>query len=63
MRTDEPVYDAESYMNDLDERLSERPVCDICGEHIQEDSFYRIQYRLMELNICERCLEDFREYV
>ena len=60
MWTDDAVYDAECYADELDERLSSRPCCDFCGEHIQEDSFYRIQYRLMELNICERCLEDFR---
>ena len=63
MWTDNAVRDAERYYNDLDERLERRPVCDFCGEHIQEETYYCISHRLINVNICERCLEEFREYV
>ena len=42
------------------ERLAEQcPVCDICGQHITCDCFYRI----FDYLVCESCMEDSREYV
>ena len=36
------------------EWLKNRPVCDVCGEPIQDDSYHT----LFEKNICNRCLDD-----
>ena len=35
------------------------PKCDLCGEPIYEDYAFRISGDL----ICERCIEDAREYI
>lgn len=34
--------------------LRKRPVCDCCGEYIQDESWHRI----FDKNICNRCLDD-----
>ena len=40
--------------------LEERPLCDICEEHIQEDFYYNIGGQC----VCEECLNDyFREEI
>lgn len=44
---------------ELERRLQELPVCDCCGEHIQEESFHRIFGEV----ICDRCLDGMIEYV
>lgn len=36
------------------EWLANRPVCEICGEPIQDESYHR----LFEKNVCNRCLDD-----
>ena len=35
--SDDPARDAERYIADLDKKLERRPVCDVCGHHIQQD--------------------------
>ena len=63
MITDDPVRDAERYYEEQDEWLSHRPVCSICGEHIQDDHYYSIFGDI----ICPSCIssyiEDFKEYI
>jgi formylmethanofuran dehydrogenase subunit E len=44
-----------SYEEDREKRLERRPVCSICGEHIQEDKCYRINDEF----VCPSCLEEF----
>lgn len=39
--------------------LRKRPVCDCCGEYIQDESFHRIFGEA----ICDRCLDGMIEYV
>ena len=36
------------------EWVRSRPVCDCCGEYIQDESWHRI----FDKNICNRCLDD-----
>lgn len=57
--TCDPVQDAENYSAEQDERLERRPVCDFCGEHIQDEYYYCIGGK----NICPSCLEDYREWI
>ena len=52
--------------NDFEQRdleqerwLERRPVCDCCGEHIQEDSAVQIQGDFY----CDNCLDDMRVYI
>lgn len=37
MWTSDPVWDAECYAAEQDRQTGRRPVCDCCGEPIQED--------------------------
>lgn len=39
--------------------LEQLPVCDVCGEPIQDDHYYQICGE----NICPDCLEHFKKYV
>lgn len=48
------AQDAERYRWEMS-----RPICDICGEPIQEAVYYRI----LDKNICEGCLRDCRQWV
>lgn len=38
--TDDPIRDAENYQLDQEAWLEKRPICDVCGEPVQEDHFY-----------------------
>ena len=38
-----------------EKELLRRPVCDICGEHIQEDYCYEVGNQ----TICKHCIDDF----
>ena len=55
--TDDPVRDYESYDRERYRRLSRYPKCDCCGERITTESFYRIK----DENLCEACLDYYRE--
>ena len=37
--------------------LQRRPVCNVCGEHIQDDHLFDIDGDL----VCEECLKDYME--
>jgi formylmethanofuran dehydrogenase subunit E len=53
------VYDADQHDADNERWLERRPVCKMCGEHIQDDWGYCIDGDW----ICERCMDDFRAYI
>lgn len=51
--TDDPLSDFDRYDRQQEEWLNSRPVCDCCGEPIQDDFCYEINGDL----ICEDCLD------
>ena len=51
--TDDPVKDAERYAADRDEELEQLPVCDYCGEHIQDEFCYKIDDDIL----CRKCVD------
>lgn len=56
----EPVFEAvDKREREGDEWLKSRPVCDICGEHIQEEKYYCID----GTKICLECLPLFTEWI
>lgn len=57
--TDDPVYDADQHDAECERWLERRPVCKMCGEHIQDEYMYVIDGK----NICPSCLEDYREWI
>lgn len=58
--TDDPVADAEHYAAEQDRQLEKLPVCDYCGEPIQDEFFFLID----DEPICKSCLiHNFRKRV
>lgn len=58
--TDDPLSDFDRYDRQQEEWLNSLPVCDCCGEPIQDDFCYGINGDL----ICEDCLDmHFRKAV
>lgn len=53
--SDDPVRDAERYLDYLDKELAKRPVCCECGEHIQEERAYYINGEM----ICQECMGNY----
>ena len=56
----EPVFEAVDRREREQEKwLEARPVCDVCGEHIQEDHYFNIG----GTKICPNCLDLFVEWI
>lgn len=53
MLSDDPVRDYSRYDAEREEALERLPVCDYCGEHIQDDYYYEIGDEV----ICRECLD------
>ena len=62
-RSDNPVRDAERYMDYLDQKLARRPVCDCCGEHIQDNEALHYVTNKMDIWLCLECIEDNTELI
>ena len=43
----------------MERRRARRPVCEECGEHIQEETAFLIRGEWF----CEKCMDNFRELV
>ena len=57
--TDNPVADFARYDAEQSRKLSELPVCCLCGEPIQDEYYYEIGVDIL----CEKCLNDMhRKY-
>lgn len=52
----DPIRAWEAWDAQREARLERLPVCDCCGEPIQDDSFYRIG----NFNYCPGCIKDCR---
>lgn len=50
------AYDLwEAHDREQEKRLQSRPVCDVCGEHIQDEYLFEIGSDY----VCEECLLDY----
>ena len=56
--SDDPVKDADRYIDYQDSMLEELPICTECEEPIQEMECYVIGDRI----ICEHCIDNFKEF-
>ncbi len=52
--TDDPVADAEAFIEKLERELEKLPLCDYCGERIDEDYYFDIDGEFYH----EKCLCD-----
>lgn len=57
-RTDDPIADYDRYDAECEKWLNTLPQCDICGERIQDDYYYKIGTEV----VCEECLKDNFRY-
>lgn len=56
--SDDPAADADRYYTKQEEALKECPICEDCGEPIQEYG-----YHFGDFWICEDCIESYRKRV
>lgn len=52
-RTGDPIADFNIYDVELQRELAKLPVCDCCGEPIQDDRYYDIGSEIL----CKECLD------
>nr|DAI90265.1 MAG TPA: Tungsten formylmethanofuran dehydrogenase subunit E/gapdh domain-like fold, structural genomics.9A [Caudoviricetes sp.] len=52
--TDDPVTDFLRHDYETEKKVNKLPVCECCGEHIQDGYYYEIN----DEPICENCLND-----
>ena len=56
--SDDPVRDFERHDRQQEEKRANRPECVFCGEHIQDEHYYKLHEGIT----CPSCLNDhFRE--
>lgn len=51
----DPVRDFEQHDAKKEEWLSKRPVCDMCGHHIQDDYYFDVDGDIL----CDRCMDGY----
>lgn len=54
-RTDNPIRDFEMHEAYQAEILKKQPVCEVCGEPITDDYYYKID----DCVVCSDCLKDY----
>lgn len=59
MRTDDPIRDSMARDAEYELWLSDRPICQCCGEHIQDESAVYLDGKWY----CDKCLKDNRRYI
>lgn len=57
--TDDPLMDYSRYEADQERQLEQLPVCEDCGEHIQDETAFYINGEW----ICESCMDSYRREV
>ena len=55
--TNDPISDFERHDAQQERWLQSRPVCEVCGEHIQDERLYDIDGDL----VCEECLKEYMD--
>lgn len=62
-RSDDPARDAERYMDYLDQKRERRPVCDCCGEHIQDEEALHYVTNEIDIWLCLECIDGNTELI
>ena len=56
--TDDPIRDAERWIEEQDKKLETAPRCDYCGEVL-----YDYYFDIMGDHVCENCINDMKRTV
>ena len=59
----DPDVDLEVHMMAMDILTARRPVCQCCGNHIQEDEALHFTDKEIDLWLCLSCIERNMEYI
>lgn len=59
MRTDNPLRDFWKYSTKQEEWLESRPLCDDCGEYIQDEYYFEIEGK----KFCESCIKNYKKWI
>ena len=58
LKTGNPVHDFNRWDEEQWKWILSRPCCDICGDHILEESYYD----LYDTKYCTKCIEKYRKW-
>lgn len=56
--TDDPGRDADRWITEQDKALEKLPICEECGQHIQDDHYYEIAGDIY----CPGCIREARRW-
>ena len=59
MRTDNPLRDFLRSSTKQEEWLESRPLCDDCGEYIQDEYYFEIEGK----KFCESCIKNYKKWI
>lgn len=57
--TDDPLKDFESWDREQAKQLAKLPLCNICGEPIQQEKAFKLDGEF----ICDDCIDNLKEYI
>lgn len=62
------MYDVVMHAVDMreiqqDRWLKSRPICSICGEHIQDESMLHFRFKGFDIQMCDTCISDNKEFI
>lgn len=62
--TDDPVADATDYFDEQERKLEKLPLCDYCGERIDDDYYFDIDGEFYhEKCLCEQYRKSTEDYI
>lgn len=56
--TTDPLYDFAMWDDEQEDKLSQRPICSECQEHIQDEAYYEIDGHYY----CPSCVKANKQY-
>lgn len=57
-RSDDSLRDFALWDDDQEEKLNKRPLCNYCGQRIQDDCYYELNGEIY----CQDCIDDNKRY-
>ena len=57
-RSDDPLRDFALWNDDQEEKLNKRPLCDYCGQPVQDDCYYELNGEVY----CQYCIDNCKKF-
>ena len=55
-------YYLQKHLDEEEAWLEKRPICNLCGEHIQEDHYFLLPV-CHGIKACENCINDMKRFI